>query len=75
MRYAVAGILVLVIGTSAMVQGALAAEKDTPQTAGLGVVAQYGSSGSGMADPGAVAGPMAPWFHAPIIEHDSGARN
>jgi hypothetical protein len=75
MRYAVAVVLALVIGGSAMVQGAFAAEKDTPQTAGLGVVAQYGSSDSGMADPGSVAGPMAPWFHAPAVEHDSGARN
>jgi hypothetical protein len=73
MRYALALVLTLVIGGSAMIQGAFAAEKDTPQMAGSTVTAQdYGPS-----NPGTVAGPdtMAPSFHVPVVEHDSGSRN
>jgi hypothetical protein len=75
MRYALAMVLALVIGVSAMIQGAFAAEKDTPQMAGLTVTAQYQYGPSVTSDPGTVAGPMSPWFHVPVIEHDSGGRN
>jgi hypothetical protein len=73
MRYALALVLTLVIGGSAMIQGASAGEKDTPQTTGSTVSAQdYGPS-----NPGTVAGPgsMTPSFQVPVIEHDPGGRN
>lgn len=67
MRYALALVLALVIGVSAMIQGAFAVEKETPQTAGSTMIAQY----DGPSDSGSVAGPgsMAPSFHQPV-EHD-----
>jgi hypothetical protein len=56
-----------------MIQGAFAAEKDTPPTAGSMVTAQY----YGSSNPGTVAGPdsITPWFQVPVVEHDSGSRN
>lgn len=73
MRYALALVLTLVIGGSATIQGAFAAEKDTPEPAGSMVTAQY----YGPSNPGTVAGPdsAAPWFHVPVVEHDPGGRN
>ena len=71
MRYALAVVLAGLIGVSGMIQGAFAAEKDTSQTAGSTMIAQY----YGPSDLGTVAGPMAPSFHWPVIEHDSGTRN
>jgi hypothetical protein len=70
MRYALAVVLAGLIGVSGMIQGALAAEKDTPQMAGSTMTTQYyGPSGSGT-----VAGPMAPSFQWPIVEHGTDNR-
>jgi len=73
MRYALALVLTLVIGGSTIMQGAFAAEKDTPPMADSTVTTQY----NGPSNPGTVAGPdwMTPSFHAPVIEHDPGGRN
>jgi hypothetical protein len=73
MRYAVALVLTLMIGGSAMTHGAFATEKDTPETAGPMVTAQD----SGSSNPGTAAGPdsMTPSFHVPVVEHDSAGRN
>jgi hypothetical protein len=72
MRYTSALGLALLMGAVQLIPAAFAAEKDTPQMADSTIAVQsYGSSG----DSGTVAGPMAPSFHVPVVEHDPGGRN
>jgi hypothetical protein len=65
MRYTLAMVLALVLGVSAMIQTAFAAEHEGPQASVSVITAQYGSD-----DPGTIAGPMAPTYHVPAVEHD-----
>ena len=66
MRYAIATVLTLILGVSAVMQSAFAAEHEGPQAqAASAVTAQYGPS-----DPGTVAGPMTPVFQSPAVEHE-----
>jgi hypothetical protein len=79
MKYAFAIALALLMGVTELIPATFAAEKDTPQTAGFAAATaattQYQYGPSVTSDPGTVAGPMSPWFHVPVVEHDSGARN
>ena len=69
MRYALAMLMALVLGGSAMIQAVSAADREGPQAPVSTITAQYGPS-----DPGSIAGPTAPWYHVPVVEHD-GNRN
>ena len=64
MRYALAMVLALVLGVSAMIQAGFAADREGPQAPVSTIMAQYGSD-----DPGTIAGPMTPGYNAPV-EHD-----
>ena len=64
MRYALAMVLTLVLGVTAVMQAAFADEHEQPQMP-VPAVAQYEQT-----DPGTVAGPMTPSFQSPAVEHD-----
>jgi len=64
MRYAVAVLLTLGVAVSGVPAG-FAAEREGPQTPAA-TVAQYDAG-----DPGTVAGPTAPGYHVPVVEHDA----
>ena len=63
MRYALAMLMALVLGGSAMIQAASAADREGPQASFSTITAQYGPS-----DPGSIAGPMTPSY-PPAVEH------
>jgi hypothetical protein len=64
MRYALAMVLTLILGVSAVIQTAFADEHEGAQMQVATVVAQYQP-----ADPGSVAGSTTPW-QVPAVEHD-----
>ena len=65
MRYTFAMLLTLVLGVAAVMQPAFAADHEGSQGPASAVVVQYQPT-----DPGSVAGPTAPLFRAPVVEHD-----
>lgn len=64
MRYALATVLTLVLGVTAVMQAAFANENEQPQIPAP-AVAQYEPT-----DPGSVSGPWTPSYQTPAVEHD-----